>query len=108
MAVPIGAANASVVWLTVQMEIDAAKKMIRNGPNKVLAIVGEFTQQHPELLETLQADLLQLHLEHVYDAVVRGRFHAKTDEELITESERCGITRQQYEALVNLAAHAAD
>jgi len=70
--------------------------------------VSRLVEEYTEYAETLHHEALQHYLEHVFAEVIRGEHTAKTEEELESESQDAGIERQNYGALVNLTAHAAD
>ena len=73
----------------------------------ISTLVDAFEKEHPERVETVRTERLQNYLEQVYAEVLRGEHLAKSDDVLEEESGNAGISRQEYEALVNLAAHAA-
>ena len=77
------------------------------GPVAVSRLVESFERDHPEYFERLNKEALRRFLEQVYAEVLRGEHVAKTEEQLQRESQAAGIEKPDYEALVNLAAHAA-
>jgi hypothetical protein len=81
--------------------------MSPDGHESVSRLVDAFRRDHPEYAERLKRQTLCRYLEQVFAEVLRGEHVAKTEERLEAESNAAGIEKADYEALVNLAAHAA-
>lgn len=70
-------------------------------------LMDAFLAEHPEYSQ-VHRKRLSSDLVGVYDAVLRGTYIAKTEEQLEGESQAAGIARNHYLDLVNMTAHAAD
>ena len=81
--------------------------MALDGSEMMLRVVDSFEREHPEYAESLNKGVLRRFLEQVYSEVLRGDHVAGTEARLNAESRSSGIKKPDYEALVNLVAHAA-
>jgi hypothetical protein len=77
------------------------------GHETALRLVDSFEREHPQYAESLNKKALQRLLEQAYAEVLQGDHRAKTEEQLEEEGHAAGIEKSEYEALVNLAVHAA-